>query len=640
MSLATVSALPRPGGIATGPTLQSDAGQPWRQRAHWLVRLWRLSPLTLLYDNPAAEAGTLLRDAVLPLTSRRAADRALRHGATATLTSAPVPGPRQPELVLHFGAWQAPDAAQRLRQTLVHAFPPGQRPRRADAAGGAAGLLQRLHQTNGARLLLVLEHPERLLWPHNGDPAEVQAQADALLALLADPPPALNTLLIVDPAADALLAGWRWRVPRFDDHRLQLPGGADTALAASAAAAVAVSPSVHPSSPAEPVADSPAQAACLASVDAAAPRVARGDDAGGSALPRLAALRGDLGHSGSTTLAWVLMAGALLIVAASMTWPTWPGKTAAAEASPAASSRGASFAAVRNSLPVLLMSSEDAAAPGSAAAELALALAHPAAGVHFAEPTGSWADGLRRLQSEPGLAVLRYDALQAARARPELQLRVLAPLFVEPVRVLVRADSPLRHLHQLRGLQAERINTGPVGSARALTADGLWSGLFAQPLPVARTDGSAPGAALAQLRAGLLDAVLLVGGSADMGSELRGLTLDRSHPSSAGVLRRFLPWTLQDDGAAATTLPGMMSFLVAGAHSASDAPRLVGLVRSLCAALPALRQHGTSAWQAVRPAQALPLPWPYAEAASELAACDPPRSAGPSSPPPPMERRT
>ena len=106
-------------------------------------------------------------------------------------------------------------------------------------------------------------------------------------------------------------------------------------------------------------------------------------------------------------------------------------------------------------------------------------------------PSAGSAENVRRLRYEPGvkLALVQSDVYQAfldqaaagnAQARDLIQpLRVVMPLYNEEIYFVVRADSPLNYVHDIRGL---RISAGPVGSGTALTTTTLYKLMFNEPL--------------------------------------------------------------------------------------------------------------------------------------------------------------
>ena len=225
------------------------------------------------------------------------------------------------------------------------------------------------------------------------------------------------------------------------------------------------------------------------------------------------------------------------------------------------------------------------------------------------------------------LAIARYDALQQLRAaRPTAAIGVIAPLYTEELYVVVRADSPLRFIHELRGL---RINTGPADGDRALTARALYQRMFDKPLPAAPGGTLDAGTALAQLaRGGALDAVLLVGAQPDpawagLAAETRrGLKLlrvDPTAPASQRALQAYLPAQVRETdgtGPGAETLASMAFLVVSGQPDAEQTEGLGRLARSLCSQLSSLKSGGDAKWREVQPGLQLDAGWPPAAAAA------------------------
>ncbi|MBA3590435.1 TAXI family TRAP transporter solute-binding subunit [Methylibium sp.] len=182
------------------------------------------------------------------------------------------------------------------------------------------------------------------------------------------------------------------------------------------------------------------------------------------------------------------------------------------------------------------------------AGELARAMA-PAAGIEVGVlPSVHWATSLAGPGGAARLAIVRYDALQAARNAPEpLALEIVAPLHTDAISFLVADDSPLRFIHEIEG---RRINIGPAQSAGGLTVASVYERLFGKPLAPSRTQEQEPQAALQQLLVERSIDVMVVVGAAPAalqatraGPGPRLLALDRDHPASRRALQAFLPTT-------------------------------------------------------------------------------------------------
>lgn len=292
--------------------------------------------------------------------------------------------------------------------------------------------------------------------------------------------------------------------------------------------------------------------------------------------------------------------------------------------------------------PILVFSdAPDDAAAARVSADLARWIA-PGLGQRIeAARSAGWADALSQTRSPGHLAIVRYDALQSLRTtRPagSAALRVVAPLYREDVKFLVRSDSPLHFIHELEG---RRINVGDPRSSRALTTRTVYARMFGHAPATRQLDTHDEAAGLTELIAGRIDVLVHVGDaslpkavggqppSAD--SRVRMLSLDATNPAARKALQQFLPSRTApigapDSRAAPDTVPtlAVMSFLVT---SEPDGPasreRLGRLVHALCAA-----QRGAAMsqldplWRSVDPSMQPDVGWPYDEAAArELGMC-------------------
>jgi len=211
----------------------------------------------------------------------------------------------------------------------------------------------------------------------------------------------------------------------------------------------------------------------------------------------------------------------------------------------------------------------------------------------------------------PTLLLARYDSLRAlpdTSGRPAL--RLVAPLFIEPVQAWVRRGAPLRGLHELPG---RRIVVLPSAAA---TATAVLKAMATPAGPPARVLRVADEASARQaVQDGRADAWLRVGVTGPApGSEtaLRTLVLEPGHPATVAALRQFLAVPGADgDGL------GVMTFLAAaGRDDAAVEPLGAQALQALCRALPALSATGDPAWSAVRPTLQLPAGHPYTRASA------------------------
>ncbi len=245
----------------------------------------------------------------------------------------------------------------------------------------------------------------------------------------------------------------------------------------------------------------------------------------------------------------------------------------------------------------------------------------PSAGLWLApQLLGDWAEGLQRLQTGPGLLVLRYDALRAARAaNAALVPPLLTPLYVEPLLAIVRNTAPTATLQQLRGL---RVRTAAAGTADALSASALLQALFGAAAPAVLHAAAGNAAALPQSD----DEVLLTVGRAGRpwtdavpaGLQRQYRLLAWADSGGAGALQQHLPLLVDGPDGPVKTL-GMMSFLAVSPASASshgDGPALLRLAEALCRELPALQRSGDAAWRGWQPGLQLTTGWPTVQAAA------------------------
>jgi TRAP transporter TAXI family solute receptor len=263
-------------------------------------------------------------------------------------------------------------------------------------------------------------------------------------------------------------------------------------------------------------------------------------------------------------------------------------------------------------------------------------------------PSAGSAENVRRLRYEPGvkLAMVQSDVYQAfvdqasagnAAAGNQIRpLRVVMPLYDEEIYFVVRADSPLEHLHDIRGM---RINAGLVGSGTALTTTTLYRLMFNESIPDANATFLSNEDALAKLVTDRsIDVVAIIGGQptkvlADMKPEsrryIRLLRFDPANATSRAVLETYFPATVR-----AASYPNLLdadlpslavkAYLVTyDFNLGSTRDHLRRLVRSLCGNFASLKASGHPKWRDVD--FALPdlgRGWRYyAPTASEIRAC-------------------
>ncbi len=637
---------------------ETEGYSPQSWEARLLAGSLRSVPVTLLYGGSAADRDALLLHGLMPLLGRRRADRPQPAKATCAPPLPAATGKLErsapsPERVLMLDL-AAEVANERVPlDSLARACEEMDAP--ADGAGGPGQA--------PSRLLLVLRGFESALqgaMQANARGAEPDPFWQTLTRRLkqpeppppAAPPPLMHLLLVTAEAATPALRWLGQALPCLGEHGLQLsdrPAARHPQLAAvsdllgdvphrSAAAgaddAEAVITEVawrlaiqHAQERAgQPRGRIPACTAGRHSSETAAEphglptQEPDAGQAGGAAATPLdagpAAPPADVpppadglppesarGHRlPSPNLMLALAAGAVLALAL---WGGRPGTqaTSAADTAQRPSPIGATTLA-RTSLPAA-----DDPAPALAAALAPQPLHDLRGGVAQALPALA-------PSPQPRLLLLRYDLLQVLpAARGGEGLAIVAPVFVEPLRVWVRADAPIRSWGELR---RATIDIGRDGGD-ALTAETLRETLFGAQAPSVRLHGGDDADALAALQQGRVDALLRLRASAltaqaeaaTARGALRELRLDGQDPLAPRAARRYLP--LASPGYAAWHRPAVMSFLaVVGGDPAGRKRVAAEALARLCSALPRLRDGGNADWALVPLSLAPPLGRPYA----------------------------
>ncbi|NRF67821.1 TAXI family TRAP transporter solute-binding subunit [Aquincola sp. S2] len=269
--------------------------------------------------------------------------------------------------------------------------------------------------------------------------------------------------------------------------------------------------------------------------------------------------------------------------------------------------------------------------------DLAKLVAQPAGITMVSLPSNGSVDNVRRLRDEPGtkLALVQSDVYQAytdeaaagdAQAARMIQpLRVIMPLYDEEVHFIVRADSPLTHIHEIRD---KRINIGPSGSGTAMTSTTVYRKLFYTDPPAGRTTTLPNQEALAKLAAdGSIDVVIVVAGQpASLLSSLQGdagrtyklLKLDEASASSRDVLRAYAPAVIRSRSYPNLLKTDVPTLSVKTLLVTYDFPlgatqtQVVQMATSICRNIDLLQRQGHDKWQQVAPdLPALPKGWSY-----------------------------
>lgn len=265
------------------------------------------------------------------------------------------------------------------------------------------------------------------------------------------------------------------------------------------------------------------------------------------------------------------------------------------------------------------------------ASELASAIGSSGASVR-AVTAATEVDAVESLRAPRSLAIAQYDALRAARRSASTPpLRVLAPLYAEEVVFIVRADSRLKFIHDLRG---RRVNIGSAREGSSSTVREIYRQMFgtamAEPTELGKDEALAE---LVGFRS--IDAMVLIEAqpSAWLASlhpntarNLRLLRLDRKQPEDRRVLQEFQTSVLRNGpgmkkGEGIPTL-ATMSYLVVSGKDDADARQLADMVRALCRELPRLRAGGHPKWRELQPSVNQDTGWPVVAAGqSALKSC-------------------
>jgi len=265
-------------------------------------------------------------------------------------------------------------------------------------------------------------------------------------------------------------------------------------------------------------------------------------------------------------------------------------------------------------------------------------------------PTSGSAENVKLLRQAPGvkLAIVQADVYQAfvdrgasnnrEAARIIRPLRVVLPLYNTEIHYVVRADSELNYLHDLK--QA-KINGGLVGSGAAFITHTLYRMMFNQPIPEASASYLPNAEALVKLITDKsVDVAVVAAGQpapiiANMKPEaqkfIKLLKFDPNHPSSKLPMKIYAPATVH-----ASSYPNLIkedfttisvgAFLVTYDYNlAGTVEHLTRFARELCQQFPNLQAKGHEKWKEVD----LSLPalndgWTYyGPTAKELRNCRP-----------------
>ncbi|MFY7864881.1 TAXI family TRAP transporter solute-binding subunit [Roseateles sp.] len=252
-------------------------------------------------------------------------------------------------------------------------------------------------------------------------------------------------------------------------------------------------------------------------------------------------------------------------------------------------------------------------------------------------PTSGSAANVKLMRYEPGvkLAVVQADVYQAfldraaagnAEAAQIIKpLRVVLPLYNTEIHYIVRSDSEMNYLHDIRGA---KINGGLVGSGAALITHTLYKMMFGGAMPEEQASFLSNEEALVKLIGDKsVDVVVVAAGQpapliANMKPEaqkfIKLLKFDPKHASAQAALNVYAPATVQ-----AASYPNLLTedfstisvgaFLVTYDYNLKDTLyRFSQLGKSLCQNFSRLQAEGHPKWKEVDLSMPkLPPGWSY-----------------------------
>lgn len=238
-------------------------------------------------------------------------------------------------------------------------------------------------------------------------------------------------------------------------------------------------------------------------------------------------------------------------------------------------------------------------------------------------PSAGSAANVRLLRYETGVkfAIVQADVFQAfidrAPGQPSAAelispLRVILPLYDTEIHFIVRADSPLNYLHEIKNA---RINGGLIGSGAALITSTVYSMMFGEPIPERNVSFLANEEALVKLvNDKTVDVVTVAAGQpapiiANMKPEAKALIkllkFDENHPLSKNIMQTYTAATLH-----ASSYPNLLTedirTVAVGAYlvtydykTRGTADRVSRFGRALCENFATLQAQGHPKWREV-----------------------------------------
>jgi TRAP transporter TAXI family solute receptor len=178
-------------------------------------------------------------------------------------------------------------------------------------------------------------------------------------------------------------------------------------------------------------------------------------------------------------------------------------------------------------------------------------------------PSKGSAENVQRMRYEPNVkfALVQSDVYQAyldmassgnADAGKIIQpLRLIMPLYDEEIYFVVRADSPLKYIHEIKD---KNISVGLIGSGTAQSSATLYRLMFGEPIPDQNAQHYSNEDALAKLIVRKIDVAIIVAGQPaklfqDMNPELlqqiKLLRLDPGAAETARAKQTYFPATIR-----------------------------------------------------------------------------------------------
>jgi TRAP transporter TAXI family solute receptor len=240
-------------------------------------------------------------------------------------------------------------------------------------------------------------------------------------------------------------------------------------------------------------------------------------------------------------------------------------------------------------------------------------------------PSKGSADNVSRLRydTDVKLAIVQSDVYQAfldyaARGNAEAAdlikpLRVVLPLYDEEIYFVVRADSPLQYVHEIKG---SKINIGPLQSGTAMSTTTIYKLMFNESIPDANVSTFTNEEALIKLSTDKsVDVVAIIAGQpakllAEMKPEakqlVRLLKVDPDNAATKAALQTYVPatirsasypnWLDQDVNGLA-----VKAYLVTYNYTYRvTVDHLAAFARSMCQNFGVLQTEGHPKWRDVR----------------------------------------